>query len=117
MRNFLLGVVTGIVLFLLCAALYLRLGFAEIRGDLGPSAIEDRLMTAAVHASVRRRAPEVPAREEVIRQAGDVLIYKLAQPRSTHPLCYNPFSPAWFRGNDVIPSYGQVLITNQQNSP
>ena len=60
MRNFLLGVVTGIVLFLLCAALYLRLGFAEIRGDLGPSAIEDRLMTAAVHASVRRRAPEVP---------------------------------------------------------
>jgi hypothetical protein len=26
------------------------------------------------------------------------------------------FSPAWFRGNDVIPFYGQVLITNQQNS-
>ena len=60
MRNFLLGAVTGVVLLFLCAALYLRLGFAEVRGDLGPSTSEERLMTAAVHASVRRRAPDLP---------------------------------------------------------
>lgn len=33
-----------------------------------------------------------------------------------HPYAIIPLSPAWFRGNDVIPFYGQVLITNQQNS-
>ena len=59
MRNFLLGAVTGVVLLFLCAALYLRLGFAEVRGDLRPSKSEERLMTAAVHASVRRRAPDL----------------------------------------------------------
>jgi hypothetical protein len=36
MRNFLLGVVTGAVLFVLGRILYLRLGFGEVRGDLAP---------------------------------------------------------------------------------
>jgi len=60
MRNFLLGVVTGAVLFVLGVSLYLRLGFGEVRGDLAPSWFESNLMTAAVHASVRREAPGVP---------------------------------------------------------
>jgi mono/diheme cytochrome c family protein len=38
----------------------LRFGFAEIRADLPPSGWETRLMTAAVHASVQREAPELP---------------------------------------------------------
>ncbi len=59
MRNFLFGVVTGAILFVLGVILYLRLGFAEMRGDLAPSSFENNLMTAAVHASVRHRAPEV----------------------------------------------------------
>ncbi|HTP43357.1 MAG TPA: cytochrome c [Candidatus Acidoferrum sp.] len=60
MRNFLLGVVTGAILFGLGVILYLRLGFNEVRGDLAPGWFENNLMTAAVHASVRREAPEVP---------------------------------------------------------
>ena len=60
MRNFLLGVVTGAVLLVLGVILYLRLGFAEVRGDLAPSSFENNLMTAAVHASVWRQASEVP---------------------------------------------------------
>ena len=60
MRNFLLGIVSGATLFGLGVILYLRLGFAEVRGDLAPSWFENNLMTASVRASVRREAPEVP---------------------------------------------------------
>lgn len=60
MRNFLFGALTGAVLLIFGAILYLRLGFAEMRGDLAPSSFENDLMTAAVHASVRRHAPEIP---------------------------------------------------------
>jgi len=58
MRNFLLGAVVGILVFVAAGLLYLRLGFFEVRGDLPPSSFENRFMTAAVHASVRRHAPE-----------------------------------------------------------
>jgi mono/diheme cytochrome c family protein len=60
MKNFLFGVATGTLLFILCGYAYLALGFAEVRGDLSPSSFETRLMTRAVHASVRREAPELP---------------------------------------------------------
>ena len=60
MRNFVLGVLTGVLLFVLGVVLYLRLGFTETRGDLAPLWIENSLMTAAIHSSVRRHAPEVP---------------------------------------------------------
>jgi mono/diheme cytochrome c family protein len=60
MRTFLLGVVAGALLFILCGVAYLRLGFAEVRADLAPAGWEARLMKPAVHASVRRRAPEMP---------------------------------------------------------
>jgi mono/diheme cytochrome c family protein len=58
MRNFLLGAVIGIVVFVGAGLLYLRLGLFEVRGDLPPSSFENSFMTAAVHASVRRHAPE-----------------------------------------------------------
>jgi mono/diheme cytochrome c family protein len=38
----------------------LWLGWAEVLGDLPPSRFESYLMTKSVHASVRRRAPELP---------------------------------------------------------
>jgi mono/diheme cytochrome c family protein len=60
MRNFLLGVVVTIVVLVVGGLLYLRLGFAEVRGDVAPSRWESALMGSAVHASVRRRAPEIP---------------------------------------------------------
>ena len=59
MKNF-LGVMAGFALLILGGMLYLRLGLAEIRGNLPPSWFENRVMTAAVHASVRREAPEMP---------------------------------------------------------
>jgi mono/diheme cytochrome c family protein len=59
-KTFLLGVLTTVVLVILCGLLYLKLGFAEVRGDLSPSSFESSLMNSAVHASVRRSAPELP---------------------------------------------------------
>jgi len=60
MRNFLLGVVATIVVLAVGGLFYLRMGFAEVRGDVGASRWETALMRSAVHASVRRRAPEMP---------------------------------------------------------
>jgi mono/diheme cytochrome c family protein len=59
-RNFLAGALFTVLLLLVCGLAYLRLGFAEARADLPPSRWESALMFSAVHASVRRRAPEIP---------------------------------------------------------
>jgi hypothetical protein len=60
MRYFLLGVVSTLSALALAVFGYIRLGFAEVRGDFPPSRFEDSLMRAGVHASIRREAPEIP---------------------------------------------------------
>jgi thiosulfate dehydrogenase len=60
MKHFLLGVATALLVLAIGGLLYLKLGLAEVRGDLPPSRWESSLMTSAAHASVRRRAPEAP---------------------------------------------------------
>jgi mono/diheme cytochrome c family protein len=58
-KNFLLGALTACVLLAVGGLTYLELGFAEVRADVQPSKWERALMFSAVHASVRRRAPEI----------------------------------------------------------
>jgi len=74
MKNFILGLFGGALLLLLGAMAYLRLGLAEVRADLPPSKFETRFMTASVHASVRRKAPEatnpVPRSDENLVAGG-----------------------------------------------
>ena len=60
MKHFLLGVLATITIIAIGVFAYLRLGLAETRGDLPPSKWESLLMSSAVHASVRREAPEIP---------------------------------------------------------
>jgi len=60
MKHFILGALTALVVFLIGGIVYLRLGWGEIRGDVAPSQLESSLMKMAVHASVRRHAPETP---------------------------------------------------------
>jgi thiosulfate dehydrogenase len=60
MKHFALGSVTTELVIAIGVWLYLKLGLAEVRGDLPPSRWEISLMTSAAHASLRRRAPEVP---------------------------------------------------------
>src|SRR5215469_359498 len=59
MKNFLLGVLAALVVVAAGTFAYLRLGLAEVRADLPGSQLESFLMSTAVHASVRRHAPEV----------------------------------------------------------
>jgi len=59
-KNFLLGALFTLLVLVLGGFAYLRLGYAEVRGDLPPSNWERALMFSAAHASVRRRAPELP---------------------------------------------------------
>ena len=59
MKTFLLGVLVGIAVPIVGAFGYLRLGMAEVRADILPSRWENYLMNTGVHASVRRRAPDV----------------------------------------------------------
>jgi hypothetical protein len=60
MKKFLLGVLVTIVVLATCMFGYLRLGLPEVRADLPPPRWESYLMYISVHASVRRRAPELP---------------------------------------------------------
>jgi len=60
MKNFLLGSLVTILLFVLAGMVYLRLGLAEVRADAHPSFLESSLMRMAVHASVRKHANETP---------------------------------------------------------
>lgn len=60
MKQFFLGSLITLLVLVAGAFSYLRLGFAEVRGDVPPSGLESSLMRMAVHASVRRRAEAVP---------------------------------------------------------
>jgi cytochrome c553 len=71
MKNFFLGVLTTLVILFIASFAYLDLGLAEVRGDVPPSRLETYLMSAAVHAAVRRNAlnvpnPEPPTEENLI---------------------------------------------------
>jgi mono/diheme cytochrome c family protein len=59
LKNFLLGVLATLVVLAIGGFAYLKLGLAEVRGDQPPSRLETYLMSSAVHASVRRHAPDV----------------------------------------------------------
>ncbi len=82
MKNFVLGVICTIVVAIAGGLAYLLLGFAEVRGDVAGSRLESRLMTAAVHASVRRHAPEVtnpfPPTDENLIAGGKVYLNECA---------------------------------------
>lgn len=60
MKGFFAGVVATLAALAIGAFAYLLLGMTEVRADIPPSQWEVRLMNAAVHASVRREAPDVP---------------------------------------------------------
>lgn len=59
-RSFILGTVTALVLVPLGALVYAALGLVDVGADRSPPAWEVTIMRAAIHASVRRRARELP---------------------------------------------------------
>ncbi len=59
MKNFFLGSIVTVCVLLLGALVCLRSGLAEVRADLPPTRLEEYVFKSAVHASVRREAPEL----------------------------------------------------------
>jgi hypothetical protein len=57
MKHFLLGVATTLLVLVVGVLAYLLLGFADVRGDQPVTGLERSVMRAAVHAAVRRHAP------------------------------------------------------------
>jgi mono/diheme cytochrome c family protein len=60
MKQFLLGSLCTLFIAVVGGLVYMRLGLAEVRGDAPPSRLESSVMQMAVHASVRRQAPNIP---------------------------------------------------------
>jgi thiosulfate dehydrogenase len=59
-KYFLLGMTASTVMLAIGGLAYLRLGFAEVRADIPPPRLQTSLMHLALHASVRRNAPQIP---------------------------------------------------------
>ena len=59
MKNFIFGFLATIVLIPIVPLAYLRLGAAEVRGDVRAPSWESRLMQFALHASVSRSAQRI----------------------------------------------------------
>src|SRR3954462_5695187 len=59
MTHLTLGSVCTVGFLVLGAVSYMRLGLVKVRGDDPPSRLESSLMRMAVHAAVRRQAPEI----------------------------------------------------------
>jgi mono/diheme cytochrome c family protein len=58
MRLFILGSLVTILVFVASSVICLRSGWVEVRADANTSTLEASLMRSAVHASVKREAPE-----------------------------------------------------------
>lgn len=82
MKNFILGILFTLLVLVLGGLAYLLLGFAEMRGDLPPSRLESALIRRAIHASVRREAPEVanpvPPTDENLIAGGKIYLNECA---------------------------------------
>ena len=78
MKNFLYGVLFTLLVLAIGGLAYLEMGFAEVRADLPPSRWERAVMFSAVHASVRRRAPEqsnpIPLTDENLIAGGRIYL-------------------------------------------
>ena len=61
MKTYWLGLFSAIVTLPLAVAAFFRLGLGDIQADAPPPAWENRIMTAAVHRSVDKRAGDLPA--------------------------------------------------------
>jgi mono/diheme cytochrome c family protein len=69
-RNFLFGAIAAVIVLPLLVFAYAALGFADVRSDVPPGALEATVMRAAVHASVRRSA----SRDTALSPATDSLV-------------------------------------------
>ena len=100
-KQFALGVVTGIAVLGLGAWSYLELGLAGVQADESAPHWENRLMSSAVRASVHRSAAKiqskVPTRDENLVAGGKLYVNgcagchgELGKPPRPHRILYTP---------------------------
>jgi len=56
MRNFIRGIIVGVIALAVAAYAFARLGYLDLRADRNPSALEERLATSAMDESTERHA-------------------------------------------------------------
>lgn len=117
MRHFFLGGFTAILVFVFGGILYLRLGWAEVRGDIAPLGLESSLMEMAVHASVRRHAPEIPnpvaPTNENLIAGGKMYLNECAGCHGTPGRAFkgiNPLNPPAPQLSEVGTAYSEAQI-------
>jgi mono/diheme cytochrome c family protein len=102
MKHFLLGVAATLLVLVVGGLAYLLLGFAEVRGDQPATGLERTVMRAAVHAAVRRHAPNdtdpVPPTEANLIAGGREYLNQCAGCHGTPgkdsgPTALNPAAP------------------------
>ena len=102
MKQFFLGSLCTVLVVVVGGLLYMGLGLAEVRADAPPSRVESSLMRMAVHASVRRRAPNVAnpvvASEDNLIAGGKIYLNECAGCHGTpgkanEPESLNPAAP------------------------
>lgn len=59
MRNFLLGILTALIVIVVAGFAYVRLGFVDPRADIPVNSLEKAIAMPSLDASVDRRAPKV----------------------------------------------------------
>jgi mono/diheme cytochrome c family protein len=117
MKQFFLGAITTLVVLAVVGFAYLRLGLAEMRGDVPPSRMESSLMRMAVHASVRRQAPAVanpvPPTDENLIAGGKMYLNECSGCHGTPGVARkwaDPLYPAPPRLADVGTEYSESQI-------
>jgi mono/diheme cytochrome c family protein len=102
MKQFLLGSLCTLCVAIVGGLVYMWLGLAEVRGDTPASRLESSLMQMAVHASVRRQAPNVPspipATEDNLIAGGKIYLNECAgchgaPGKPNEPDALNPAAP------------------------
>ncbi|HKD83966.1 MAG TPA: hypothetical protein VKB58_04395 [Terriglobales bacterium] len=100
MRNFLLGILTTLLVLVVGGLAYLKLGLVEVRGDRPPSRLEAYLMSSAVHASVRRNAPKIqnpiPLTDENLIAGGKQYRGECVAVATERPARPTAFPAPWF---------------------
>jgi mono/diheme cytochrome c family protein len=111
MKNFVLGVLSALVFSAIVLFAYLRLGFVEVRADVPASRFEAALLVPAVHASVRRHAPEIPnpfpATNENLIAGGKIYFTECSG-------CHGDEKGKGGSGNSLIPSPPQFSLVGTE---
>jgi hypothetical protein len=98
-----LGVIATLVVMPLVAWLYLRLGYANLRADAGPSWFESTLAVTALEASAARHAPKQDNPIQPTEHSGKAkhIVNEANRRASVRSPCISVCARRWTRSSSV----------------